>query len=902
MSEPWSEDDGILREWAPLSRLLLEIPHTARRGIFLENVSLTCVDIIPEYIAVGTNIGVVYWYHRETHNLERLRPEKSGSSISCVKIVSTVDFMVAVGDKGGTVTIFRIPKPTSSFLPYNYKQTSNHQVERYTVGGLHTAPVTALEWSVNGQNLFSGDLLGLVVYTEIDFYMNLSKASEILNEKYCIVQLSFSHHCHILLVATEYRCILVHKNESWRVVQIGQKERRSLCHIGATFVHRPKQPLEPLVYSGRSGLRFWHADKQGVVHKTIIFKDAVRKTHPSIRLLNPLPVNTFVYEGDLGPLLVWKSCLLVTHNSSSLLILDLENTSVVASITGLNNLHSVAVSQDEIFIIAGSRSIMRLAYTPDNFRAEDKDLPMAFLELKVAPVADTLMDLSLKLKETASKFVNTQPSNAVNGMVGDQEIVSTAAEALELDLPPILSLESNAIEELTIQQDPKIQILDQIGKQSFEDIIYSTGKKVIKTNKRNLRTKNVSSLSISSELHSDSTNKNKVCNSSPSFSDNEHLLRASGDIPHMSLPQMKPDINISDKEPTSLVIPPGIYPDLRSPDTILKDLQDKEFRVAREYHLEDIWLNINEEKLIPDNYNDEGTFVAPELDIKSNPVSNDYKLLPEKVGVKDTSIVPTTDVISCHSYPEHPLIQEYFQQDDILEENVGWNKVACPEIALTLAVSNDYICITGPGMSVHYGILGENSLVWQKLSYKANELKMSPSADLVWKLDFGVASALTDEIMGLIGCKWELAARCVESVSLGQSVAWYVSGGKVYLQKGLNKTKPFTDSIPISCPIQVTKISCMEMMVLVLTLEHSIMWRCGITDKCEEGTHWRSINIPSSIQGEDITLGPKNTAWILDKSNRLYFSHNYTHDYSEWWQVLILSQSGLQTKRHSLYL
>lgn len=77
MSEPWSEDDGILREWAPLSGLLREIPLTVRRGLFLENVSLTCVDAVSEYIAVGTNIGVVYWYHRESHNIQRLRPEVS---------------------------------------------------------------------------------------------------------------------------------------------------------------------------------------------------------------------------------------------------------------------------------------------------------------------------------------------------------------------------------------------------------------------------------------------------------------------------------------------------------------------------------------------------------------------------------------------------------------------------------------------------------------------------------------------------------------------------------------------------------------------------------------------------------------------------------------------------------
>lgn len=75
-------------------------------------------------------------------------------------------------------------------------------------------------------------------------------------------------------------------------------------------------------------------------------------------------------DGDLGPLLAWMGNLLVTHDSSSLLILDPEKTSVVASLSGLTNLHSITVSQNEIFIIEGARNIMRLSYTPDIYKGK----------------------------------------------------------------------------------------------------------------------------------------------------------------------------------------------------------------------------------------------------------------------------------------------------------------------------------------------------------------------------------------------------------------------------------------------------------------------------------------------------------------------------------------------------
>lgn len=42
---------------------------------------------------------------------------------------------------------------------------------RYTIGDLHKSRVTAIEWSKNGMRLFSGDKNGVIIMTEIDFYM-----------------------------------------------------------------------------------------------------------------------------------------------------------------------------------------------------------------------------------------------------------------------------------------------------------------------------------------------------------------------------------------------------------------------------------------------------------------------------------------------------------------------------------------------------------------------------------------------------------------------------------------------------------------------------------------------------------------------------------------------------------
>ena len=67
--------EGVLREWSPLTNLLQQIPQKAQRGLFTQDLNFTCIDVLPEFIVVGTNVGLVYWYNRRTEELQRLRCE-----------------------------------------------------------------------------------------------------------------------------------------------------------------------------------------------------------------------------------------------------------------------------------------------------------------------------------------------------------------------------------------------------------------------------------------------------------------------------------------------------------------------------------------------------------------------------------------------------------------------------------------------------------------------------------------------------------------------------------------------------------------------------------------------------------------------------------------------------------
>lgn len=148
MTSPTCQDTGPLQEWAPLTKLLQKIPTKIQSGLFTQDINFTCIDAIADFIAIGTNHGVVYWFDRKTSQLETFGCEvhncfsyiyslinasfliyqDTNSIITCVTIVSTVDYMVAAGNNNGVVTIFQVPKQLPDSLPESFKPKKKKQV------------------------------------------------------------------------------------------------------------------------------------------------------------------------------------------------------------------------------------------------------------------------------------------------------------------------------------------------------------------------------------------------------------------------------------------------------------------------------------------------------------------------------------------------------------------------------------------------------------------------------------------------------------------------------------------------------------------------------------------------------------------------------------------------------
>lgn len=70
-----------------------------------------------------------------------------------------------------------------------------------------------------------------------------------------------------------YRSIICERiGRTWKVCQVGKKDRKNLGKFGGILVKTGLKPKDLAAYCSRPGLRIWKADISGAVERTILFK------------------------------------------------------------------------------------------------------------------------------------------------------------------------------------------------------------------------------------------------------------------------------------------------------------------------------------------------------------------------------------------------------------------------------------------------------------------------------------------------------------------------------------------------------------------------------------------------------------------------------------------------------
>uniref|UniRef100_A0A1I8PQD9 WD repeat-containing protein CG11141 n=1 Tax=Stomoxys calcitrans TaxID=35570 RepID=A0A1I8PQD9_STOCA len=625
-----SKELYAIREWAPLTDVFDRIPTRINRGLFPADLSITCVDVVDdEFIALGSDAGIVFWYNRYTGVIQKLKAE-SNSRITCVKVVNSVEYMVAAGNSTGQVDIFQIQKELPADLNLVAPCTKSKPIERYSIRDLHQSTISCCEWSKNGMKLYSGDRQGVVVLTELDYQTHISKSAEILSEAYEIVQLS--SHQRYLLVSTLYRSIICTQEAgNWVVKQIGKKDRKQLVDCGGTFF---KQSSKPRLVCGRPNLRFWLADVEGNVEKTVLFREAITKSptweipilNPKFSFLNHMKPMTSSQQPEEFPAVgdsknfrsiycyAGQDSLIVTHDERSLYILNLDRLKVEAVAKGFRKIIDFCVCNKEIFVLEGERSLLRLAPMPEK--------PNKIAKIIYNPTLPPPVPLLGSICGSFEAPAEYEPEEGQTVTSAEECFELPPIEALNLNIPIELAVESSKAE-----QNRRLEVFREISDMDFDDdILHHSG--IVKPGTRKKR-------------HKSRENRHKaegiVEIGHIVETDRDKSLAYTSEATQMEASYCNSNVEV---EPMSLNLKQAYsehLPNILSPTTLKQTIAEKAKHLAEELNLPEVDLQpITDEELRLSKYLAQPP--APQPPFMASPLDTVY---PSENIFKDTSIQTT---------------------------------------------------------------------------------------------------------------------------------------------------------------------------------------------------------------------------------------------------------------------
>ncbi|KAI5102184.1 tectonin beta-propeller repeat-containing protein 2 isoform X1 [Silurus meridionalis] len=243
--------------------------------------------------------------------------------------------------------------------------------------------------------------------------------------------------------------------------------------------------------------------------------------------------------------------------------------------------------------------------------------------------------------------------------------------------------------------------------------------------------------------------------------------------------------------------------------------------------------------------------------------------------------------------------------DQFAESWMGYSGPGCGILGLVVTERHIW-CLDFKGV-LYCSSLTNGSLNWQKYEENVQQVALSPSGSLLWKVE---QKSMTAYACGKVTIKgkrhWYKALDETSFVALSDDTAWIIrTSGDLYLQTGLSMDRPCARSVKVDCPCPMAQIAARGSMVWALSEQRVLFYREGLSSYCAEGEQWKYDKV-SEIQRLEpicIALGENNTLWALDTSGSLWFRTGITAkkpqgEDEHWWQVsitdyVVFEQGGL---------
>ncbi|KAM6200894.1 tectonin beta-propeller repeat-containing protein 2 [Rhynchocyon petersi] len=215
---------------------------------------------------------------------------------------------------------------------------------------------------------------------------------------------------------------------------------------------------------------------------------------------------------------------------------------------------------------------------------------------------------------------------------------------------------------------------------------------------------------------------------------------------------------------------------------------------------------------------------------------------------------------------------------------------------LSLAVSEKYLwCLDYRG-GLFCSALPGAGLRWQKFEDAVQQVAVSPSGALLWKIEQKSNRAFACGKVTIKGKRhWYEALPQTVFVALSDDTAWIVrTNGDLYLQTGLSVDRPCARAVKVDCPYPLSQITARNCVVWALTEQRALLYREGVSSFCPEGEQWKCdiVSERQALEPVCIALGDEHTLWALDTLGNLWFrtgvvSKKPQGDDDHWWQVSI---------------
>ncbi|XP_051834288.1 tectonin beta-propeller repeat-containing protein 2 isoform X1 [Antechinus flavipes] len=215
---------------------------------------------------------------------------------------------------------------------------------------------------------------------------------------------------------------------------------------------------------------------------------------------------------------------------------------------------------------------------------------------------------------------------------------------------------------------------------------------------------------------------------------------------------------------------------------------------------------------------------------------------------------------------------------------------------LSLVVSEKYVwCLDYKG-GLYCSGLPSAGIRWQKFEDAVQQVAVSPSGALLWKIEQKSNKAFACGKVTIKGKRhWYEALPQAVFVALSDDTAWIIrTNGDLYLQTGLSVDRPCARAVKIDCPYPLSQITSRNNVVWALTEQRALLYREGVSSFCPEGEQWKCdiISERQALEPVCITLGDQQTIWALDIHGNLWFrtgvvSKKPQGDDDHWWQVSI---------------